>query len=65
MMCYRDKTFCASPNCKNECGRKITDKQRDEAEKVGLPIAWGYFCGEPEVKQMDILGSVVTKSREQ
>lgn len=48
MMCYRDKTFCASPNCKNECGRKITDAQRGEAERLGLFISWGYFCGEPE-----------------
>lgn len=48
MMCYRDKTFCASPDCKNECGRQITDEQRGEAERLGLLIAWGYFCGEPE-----------------
>lgn len=48
MMCYKDKTFCASPNCKNECGRQITDQQRGEAQRLGLLISWGYFCGEPD-----------------
>jgi len=47
-MTYKDKTFCASPNCKNACGRKITDEQRGEAQRLNMPICWGYFCGEPE-----------------
>ncbi len=48
MICYKDKTFCASPNCQNVCGRKMTD-----AEKIGLkdwgdfPVAYGYFCDQP------------------
>lgn len=48
MISYRDKTFCYSPNCKNECGRKLTDAERQEAIKSGLPICYAYFCGEPE-----------------
>lgn len=48
MLCYRDKTFCRSPNCKNKCNRKITDQERGEAIRLEMPIAWGYFCGEPE-----------------
>ncbi len=62
MMCYKDKTFCASPNCKNECGRQMTDQQRVEAVRLGLFISWGYFCSEPDPKLMDILGSVETIS---
>ena len=58
MMCYRDKT----PGCKNECGRQITDQQRGEAQRTEMLIAWGYFCGDPTFKPMDILGSVETIS---
>ena len=50
MHCYRDTTYCASPNCKNECGHKMSDEDRHV-----LPpdewVAWGYFCGEPEEEE--------------
>lgn len=52
MMCYRDRAFCSSPNCHNECGRKWTDqiqKEYDqfcERSKFKMPIAWCDFCGE-------------------
>lgn len=48
-MSYLDKTFCASPRCKNECGRQIAKK---EEKRLGsLPkdsqnVWWGYFCDE-------------------
>lgn len=29
-----DKTFCGSPNCKNECGRKMTDKERQYIDNL-------------------------------
>lgn len=48
MLCYRDTTFCASPNCKNQCGRKLTDFDRKRAEEAKLYIMCAYFCGEPE-----------------
>ena len=56
MISFKDKTFCASPNCKNECGRKLTPELLKEYERANLPdqwdgvlgIAYGYFCGEPE-----------------
>lgn len=57
-MAFLDKTFCASPNCKNECGRKMTDKERELLNEslwrnpssfYGV-ISQGYFCGEPEDK---------------
>ena len=49
---YKDKTFCASPNCTNECGRKMPpqDKERLSAwtdpERAPL-VSYAYFCGEP------------------
>ena len=57
MMCYRDTTFCISPNCQNKCGRKLTDEIRaaaerwwnpsgDPAKANQAPIAVSYFCGE-------------------
>ena len=49
MICYLDKTFCASPNCTNKCGRKITEDDRAKAIRMNLPIASAYFCGEPDV----------------
>lgn len=49
MICYADKTFCASQNCKNECGRAINELQRMDARIKNMPISWGYFCGEPDI----------------
>ena len=48
MICYRDKTFCQSPNCKNACGRQLAEQDKINAAKLGLPIASGYFCGLPD-----------------
>lgn len=55
MFCYRDSTFCISPNCENECGRKLTPeieaaakqwwKQIAPDDEGGAPIAMSYFCG--------------------
>ena len=42
---FRDRTWCASPDCKGECGRKMTPEIRETASKQTLPIAWGNFCG--------------------
>ncbi len=47
--CWRDKTYCASPNCTNECGRKMGARIKylmsvDEHNS----ISYAYFCGEPE-----------------
>ncbi len=58
MMCFLDRTFCGSPNCKGECGRAWTPElseraekwwnPKDEPEKRGMaPIALSYFCGKP------------------
>jgi hypothetical protein len=51
MMCYLDKTFCASPHCENKCGRKLTPEILKAADKWWgkgegeAPIAMSYFCG--------------------
>lgn len=48
MLCYRDKTFCASKVAGHSCGREFTDYDKEKAEEAGLPIAWGEFCFLPE-----------------
>ncbi len=53
---FLDKTYCASPNCKNECGRQMTSQERSRLN--GLKnmagyvdrVKYGYFCGAPETK---------------
>lgn len=51
MLSYGDKTFCASPQCNNACGRKITKKDKEIARKMLFPIAWGMFCGEVSTEE--------------
>jgi hypothetical protein len=52
MMCFKDRTFCKSPECQNECGRKMTDDEKKELDRAitadnNLLVSWGYFCGVP------------------
>lgn len=44
MLCYKDKTFCASPVTEHSCGRELNEAHKTAAQKLGLPIAYGYFC---------------------
>lgn len=52
MICFRDTTFCISPNCTNKCGRKLTNEIQVAAKNWWRgcegepPIAVGYFCGD-------------------
>lgn len=46
MITFKDKTFCASPNCKNDCGRKMTEHEKLESIIDDLPVLSAYFCGE-------------------
>lgn len=54
MIPFRDKTFCASPQCKNECGRKMTKKEEEQLERMrekdwtSVGVMQAYFCGEPD-----------------
>ena len=50
MLCFMDKTFCASKTHK-DCGREITKDELARAKKLKLPIAWGYFCGKPNLQE--------------
>lgn len=47
MICYLDRTFCVSPNCK--CDRKLTNEIKQAAIKwwgnTDAPISVAYFCG--------------------
>lgn len=46
-MSYLDKTFCASTNCKNDCGRRMTVEEHEHLKYLE-EVSYGYFCGEPE-----------------
>lgn len=46
MICYKDKTFCASKVEKHTCGREITPQELEHAKRIGLPVAYGNFCKE-------------------
>lgn len=54
-MIYKDRTYCASPDCHNECGRKMSDfeivqkKAFYAAQGFELTVSYAYFCGEPEI----------------
>jgi len=49
MHCYRDTTYCMSPNCVNECGRKMSEEIKQLLEKDNYNCtAYAYFCGEPD-----------------
>ena len=54
-MSYRDKTFCASPNCKNDCGRQLTDEIRQGARASNQLLSLAYFCGAPELDESVII----------
>lgn len=52
MICFRDTTFCVSENCKNECGRQLTEEVKEAAKEwwggEGAPIAMAHYCEERE-----------------
>ena len=58
-MPYLDKTFCASPNCKNDCGRRMTDEELDRLIYLNYDrVSYDYFCGFPidvEIDQTPIM----------
>lgn len=59
MFCFKDRSYCCSPDCENECGRKMTDEEKQQLKKLNekwkktdpdfdYPVAYGYFCGESD-----------------
>lgn len=49
MICYKDRTFCASKVKNHTCGRELTAEDKKNAEKIGLPVAYGEFCKEDDL----------------
>lgn len=53
MICYGDRTWCGSPNCKNDCGRQFTAQDEENAIKwwggKDFPIAMANYCGEAQL----------------
>ena len=54
MICYMDTTYCVSPGCTNECGRKLTPEIIAAARAWwgtdDPPIAVSEFCEPKEAK---------------
>ena len=44
MICFNDRSYCGSPGCTNECGRKMSEQDKRDAQRVGLPVSYGMFC---------------------
>lgn len=54
-MSYLDKTFCASPNCTNDCGRRMTDEEHQRLIYLNNQyVSYGYFCGEPDDEDCEV-----------
>lgn len=55
MMCFKDITFCASPDCKGECGRQWTPELAKQAESwwggPNAPVAFAYFCKSDDAQE--------------
>lgn len=58
IMSFKDRTFCASKNCKNKCGRKMTSNEKQELAKLGIEgvklsllVTYEYFCEEPSYEE--------------
>jgi len=50
-MNFLDRTYCASPNCKNECGRQMSDEHKrllDGGTGFIIPVSYAYFCDTPD-----------------
>ncbi len=53
-MSFLDKTFCASPNCQNDCGRQMSNEDKEKFKELAFKgwaasslVSYAYFCGEP------------------
>lgn len=48
MLNFKDKTFCASTRCINECGRKMSEEEKEELNRLNeyswVAVSYGYFC---------------------
>lgn len=62
MICYQDIAFCASKVKKHTCGREITKEEIKDAEKIGLPIAYGYFCKPKGERMKDLKDKILEEA---
>ncbi len=45
--CFLDRAYCASPKCKNECGRKMSEEVKEAISKIeNCRVAYAYFCAQ-------------------
>lgn len=45
--CFLDYTYCASKNCTNQCGSKMSKEIEDAINKITYAnVAYSYFCDE-------------------
>lgn len=55
MICFLDRTFCSSPNCKGECGRQMTLELMKRAKEWwgndSPPIAYSNYCDKSPSKE--------------
>jgi hypothetical protein len=57
-MTYKDRTYCASPDCNNKCGRKMTNMEIAHHKAFfaqhgyDIPVSYGYFCDKKEQKEI-------------
>ena len=59
-MSFKDKAFCASLNCVNECGRQMSEEEKKQMNKLleqgeDIVISQGYFCSSPSSSEMELL----------
>jgi hypothetical protein len=54
MLCFNDRTYCASPDCENACGRKMSARDIEIAKKSLFPVAWSMFCGQVSMEEMSL-----------
>ena len=52
MLCYKDRSYCVSPDCKNDCRRQLTEEIHQEARDMNMHLSVGYFCGLPDLMKM-------------
>lgn len=57
---FKDRTYCASPNCNNECGRRMSAEDKEYLKelafrgvKASAMVSYAYFCGEEEEKKVN------------
>lgn len=54
LVTYLDKTFCASPNCQNDCGRRMTLEEHERLIYLNDEgVSYGYFCGDDDTAWKD------------